>query len=846
MSTRPTNRAGFCWGVLALPLLVIQLWVFLDIGYYTYAQFAGGAIAAMAFCALVVLIARWRPVGAVSWIVAWLLYAAGLLIEIGEAISFYFQASSFNIRFFANVRLENLRSGLDAFPALSWVVGVVLVGMGFVAARMLWRQSRMRARDSFLHAVFKGAIVVLLAAIAVSVPSAGHRLASVFTNSHAALASNAAGHRASALVNMDLVSREDVRASAGRNLVIIYMESLERIYTDEKIFPGLTPNLNHWRAQGLDYSGYLTFAGADYTMAGLFSSQCGAPYLPSPERAFGFGGNDANATSFQPGLACLGDVLHAAGYTQAFMNGSPLSFADQGAFFHIHGFDNVLGLDELEDESGHQLRAPGWGLYDDDLFRLAEEKFDRLAASGKPFNLDLLTIDDHPEHGRPSPGCPAYKANSNSMLQAVHCTDYLVGKFLASLQRNPAWKRTVVVVMSDHESLRNDAWPLYPASYQRRPLLFVLNAGQGERKMRFYHMDIAPTVLHLLGVSTNASFIAGADRSAPNAPDSPLVNNAADLAILQKALWTTAQPLALCKGGVLVGAAQGGVEIGGHHVPMLLRGARRVGLSDAQNWLLAIGQNSIRGGIEEASGLRSLLAKPADDDVLLMQPQAGNDSMRQFTVDWIGRRGADARLALVPRLRGLQITSPDCAALIKRVDRATAGQRFDFSTSFAASTAPLYPVLPSAVRFSTSDALPLERELGWTPPQAWGSFTLGSVASLGFTLPRDQCHAVRLGFVVRPFLPASRPILDVKVLANGAEMTTWHFGQAGDQTWHFVNTPVRTSDPQCRVDLRFEFARRRAAPLPHPAGEDPRPLQLDFLKMEVAPAAPGLQAQVEW
>lgn len=223
-------------------------------------------------------------------------------------------------------------------------------------------------------------------------------------------------------MNPGVLPRKAVRAAPGKNLVIIYMESLERIYTDGKIFPGLTPNLNRYRAKGLDFAGYLTFRGADYTMAALFSSQCGAPYYASPNPAFLLAGNNANTTTFQPTLACLGDVLHAAGYEQAFMNGVSLSFADQGAFFRIHGFNQVLGLHQLEQLNGGKLPAPGWGFYDSDLFRLGVKKFDQLAASGKPFNLDMLTIDNHPPHGRPSPGCPKYAANDNrcAASRALH------------------------------------------------------------------------------------------------------------------------------------------------------------------------------------------------------------------------------------------------------------------------------------------------------------------------------------------------------------------------------------------------------------------------------------------
>lgn len=62
--------------------------------------------------------------------------------------------------------------------------------------------------------------------------------------------------------------------------------------------------------------------------------------------------------------------------------------------------------------------------------------------------------------------------------------------------------------------MRNVASPLYPPDDQRKPLLFVLNAGVGMRPAHVYHMDIAPTTLALMGVHSNVRFMAGANRGA--------------------------------------------------------------------------------------------------------------------------------------------------------------------------------------------------------------------------------------------------------------------------------------------------------------------------------------------
>src|SRR5581483_11518826 len=753
--------------LLAVPLIAIGLWLRHNGAWYPRAWFHGDVLTAVALSGLLVLAARWRVIGRFSWPLAWIVYVLALGITLGEAMSFYFQASSFNARFFANLRLSNLRSGIDAFPFL-FAVCVLVLALALAIAAWCLRANGVRNGTQSSRPVVVASLTALSICVC-ALPSPWQRLVGFFASYRqaSALASSAEGLSLGQMIHPDLLPRDQVRAIPGRNLVIIYMESLERIYTDERIFPGLAPRLNEWRARGLDFPGYLTYAGANYTMAGLFASQCGAPYFTSPWQVFDFTGNDANDTTFQPGLTCLGDVLHAAGYRQVFMNGSPLSFADQGAFFRMHGFDEVLGLDELESANRGALRAPGWGLYDSDLFRIAERRFDKLATSGKPFNLDLLTIDNHPPHGRPSPGCPKYAANSNDVLQSVHCTDYLVGEFLDAISRNPVWKNTVVVVMSDHESLRNDAWPLYPSSYKRRPLLFVLNAGQGERSMRFYHMDVAPTVLRLMGVATNAEFLAGADRSEADAPGSPLVDSPADVAMLRHALWARTQPVALCTEGVLVGAAADGFTIGGHEVPLSDRGERLAGLTADQTWTLRIGPKDVNQAVIGSAQLPAIETRRKDDRILLVRPDAAAPPARTFSVEWIDRGGARALLADVPRLENLQIESPHCAALMDEVDHAPRTAVIDLREHFTARTAPLYPALPASVDFTSAPARAFERELGWTPPANWGTWSMGKVASLGFKLPSARCHGMPVRFMVRPYLTASRPRLAVKVSSNG-------------------------------------------------------------------------------
>lgn len=825
--------------LLALPALFVQLWLANQFPSYLGWRFAQGALFSLLICTFLVLISHWRLFGPATWPVSSLVYMAWLFLVFSEAVSYYLQADTFNDRFFANLSPHNFSAGVHAFPAMIGGGLALLMLIAVFAAQRFRKLARPGAASPSL--LVRAGWMLLLVAVLLVLDSAPRRLAHyvVRYEKSFAFADTQAGRAVSHQLDLTPTTRRELVAAPGKNVVVLYMESLERMYLDPSAFPGLTPNLDRLRARGLDFSGLETFSGATYTIAGMFASQCGSPLFSSPFAAFDYAaGNNNDATTFHPKLVCLGDVLSAAGYQQVYMGGAPSSFSNKGLFYMLHGYDSALGLEELEVQSGDKLEKKGWGLYDQDLFRLALDRYHRLAKSGKPFNLSLITLDTHPPHGRPSPDCPRYSGSSNDMLQSVHCTDYLVGKFIDQMSKDPAWKNTVVMVMSDHLAMRNDSESEYPKGYHRQPLLFFLNAGQGTRNTRIYHMDVAPTLLSLMKVRTNATFLAGSDRSAPNAEENPLVDSEVADSVIRQTLWSYTSEFKLCKKNVLVGwGADNGFEMGGRDMHLSHLGEAEVALNSDQVLTFFVGPTNASMLMVDRDNLEKVLAGRGEASALTVRPlAAGSDKANLFAIDWVGLHGAVAHIARVPRLQGLAVSSPNCGELIAKVDAAKRGQVLDYSKEFNVTTAPRYGAvesLPADVDFiDDSSTRPHREEIGWFPVAAWGSWTVGDWASLSFTLPRAQCHAANFEFNVRPFVPKSRPRLDVRVMSNGKQMAVWHFSNKQKASQQ-VSTLVKTDDAECHVDLRFEFSRPEAQPPPYPAGEDGRALQLDFVHLRI-------------
>ncbi|MDA0279399.1 MAG: sulfatase-like hydrolase/transferase [Proteobacteria bacterium] len=418
-----------------------------------------------------------------------------------QFISYYLQGSYFNQQYLFHFNLTTLRESLAAYYSLMFLIAgwtaCVLFGFYYLRAQL--------PRSSHSLPALAGLFVLAL------MLDPGLR-PSVFAMANSALSPRIDSLEAIAWeelsLEQDALTNTQFTSTPGKNLLFIFLEGFEAIYTDKDLFPGLTPNLQALNEEGWQLDNMQQVEGSGWTIAGMVSSLCGTPLLYESS----FGGNEVLFSRMLDKATCLPDVLSSAGYQQIFMGGAALGFANKGNFLLEHGFDTTLGRHALVNELADPNYVSGWGLYDDSLFSQALEQFTSLAASEQPFNLTLLTVDTHHPIDEPSASCSEYDQIDNSILHAVHCTDYLLGEFLDQVKAHPAYEDTVVVLVSDHLAMRNNAFPLFPENYQRRLYFNVLNSSAAvEQEIFATPLDISPTVLQLLGVQHDVTFLAGLD-----------------------------------------------------------------------------------------------------------------------------------------------------------------------------------------------------------------------------------------------------------------------------------------------------------------------------------------------
>ena len=291
------------------------------------------------------------------------------------------------------------------------------------------------------------------------------------------------------------------------NLILIYLESFNYQLTENERFPGLTPAIDQLKQQYHSFDNI--YASAYVTIEGIANSQCGT--LMNMEYA-----NNSLITKAGrlPALPCLGDILHSAGYQQVFMGGADLEFAGKGAFLRDHGYDQLYGVKHW-DKLGFK-RVANWGLADTDLFEQALIAIEDLHRQNQPFNFTLLTLGMHIP-GFQYEGCPSYTTQKEKQfLNAIHCTDYLLGEFMRALGKTDVLDDTVVLIQADHGVFASkDMRALFAKDFPDRRLLTLLALPENINKTDLHlnlrspgsSVDLVASVLDLLQISHNTEFI---------------------------------------------------------------------------------------------------------------------------------------------------------------------------------------------------------------------------------------------------------------------------------------------------------------------------------------------------
>ena len=292
-----------------------------------------------------------------------------------------------------------------------------------------------------------------------------------------------------------------------RNLILLYVESMETTYTSVENggnYPvDLIPEVTALAKEHLNFShqeklgGAHVVAGTGWTTGGLVAQSSGVP-LCVPLFSHSFNGS----ADFLPGAYTLGDILQEEGYEQEFLIGSEAAFGGRKFYYEKHGNYKIFDLGEAR----RQGKLPEnyrefWGYEDEKLFEFAKEEITRLAGTGKPFHVTMLTVDTHHPYGYVDRNYR--KEYPERLSNIIRGNTRKIGAFMDWLKKQPFYEDTTILISGDHLSMAAEYInSTYDKHYDRTVFHTFVNSMEQtvlNHNRIFTSFDMYPTILSAMG-----------------------------------------------------------------------------------------------------------------------------------------------------------------------------------------------------------------------------------------------------------------------------------------------------------------------------------------------------------
>lgn len=309
---------------------------------------------------------------------------------------------------------------------------------------------------------------------------------------------------------------KDINAKNIRNLIVIFVESMEANFATEFLEAGLKdfnaiPNLYKLANENINFSttngfgGFTQVGQTGWTIAGMIGYMCGIPLNAT---------NAIIAKTFLPSARCISDILATRNYNQVMIMGSADDFAAKGAFLSSHSIksnDLKHYQGALPKDYSHQ-----WGFEDSKLFDFAKTELQHLKGANRPFALYLLTNNTHSPDSFIEESCQTLDSHLASVLK---CDDGLISEFVEWVKAQSFYENTTILIIGDH--LMNAKLPT-PRANRRIYNAFINprfcndlhkdsrtdshqnSANLGTKSRNLSHFDFAPLILDSLGICTKS------------------------------------------------------------------------------------------------------------------------------------------------------------------------------------------------------------------------------------------------------------------------------------------------------------------------------------------------------
>lgn len=297
-----------------------------------------------------------------------------------------------------------------------------------------------------------------------------------------------------------------------RNLVYIFLESMETSYLSKDLGGGLPynliPELTQLAQTHVNFShndtvgGFRQVTGASWTIGAMTAHTGGIP-LKVPDGITDWQNGYGQDGEFLDKLTNLTSLLHDAGYYQGLMVGSVVGFGGRDTFYKNHGVDVIYDLVTARRDGivAYNYWNDFWGMEDLYLYEYAKQELTEMARMDQPFALTMLTVDTHHIGGFTCALCGSNYEESYE--NAIACASKQVSGFVAWIMEQEWYENTTIVITGDHCSMDKGYFSRnIDEDYQRYVYNCFINAAAvpyQNQNRQFSALDMFPTTLAAMG-----------------------------------------------------------------------------------------------------------------------------------------------------------------------------------------------------------------------------------------------------------------------------------------------------------------------------------------------------------
>jgi phosphoglycerol transferase len=304
-----------------------------------------------------------------------------------------------------------------------------------------------------------------------------------------------------------------------RNLIYIFLESMEISYLSEELGGGqednLIPELYELATEHTNFShddeqigGFLPVTGATWTIGAMVAHTAGVPLKLPPEVAENdYGQGD---DGFLPGILSLQDILADEDYYQTLMVGSVASFGGRRQYYLQHGADYVYDISTArKDDIVEDDYFVWWGMEDKYLFEYARQELTEISQQDQPFAFTMLTVDTHHIGGYFCEYCD--NEHDEQYENVMACSSKQVLDFVEWLEQQPFYENTTIIITGDHLSMDKGYFNRnVDEDYTRRSYNCFINSAVDtvfDENRQFSALDMFPTTLAAMGCTIEGDYL---------------------------------------------------------------------------------------------------------------------------------------------------------------------------------------------------------------------------------------------------------------------------------------------------------------------------------------------------